>query len=241
MIVSVIIPYYNEPTLLQVLHNLLALNNHDKYVLEIIVVNDGSTDETTKTLKENTEIFSKIKFKEHASNLGKGAAIKTGLEISIGDIIIIQDADLEYNPEDIYKVINPIINGKSLVCYGSRYLNTSQFKINAKRMFKESFFSLFSYLGGRLITGVTSVLFMIRLTDVLTCQKAIKKELLNEIKLELNSFDLEGELTAKILKKTKIIEVPVSYSPRTQAEGKKIKWKDGFKILFAIIKFKFTE
>ncbi len=242
MLTSIIIPYYNEPTLLQVLHKILVLKaDNSNYEFEIIVINDGSTDETTKLLKDNHELFSQIKFEEHNKNRGKGAAIKTGIKISEGDIIIIQDADLEYNPKDIIKVIDPIIKGFSLVCYGSRYLNRSQIRKNAKRMIKESFFPIFAYLGGRAITGMTTVLFWIRLTDVLTCYKAFKRDILKDIELKNNGFHLEGELTAKILKRTKIIEVPISYKSRAKSEGKKIRWKDGFQILFAIIKYRFVE
>lgn len=239
MIVSVIIPYFNEPTIIQVLQKILEINTNDDIKLEVIVINDGSTDNTTSLLKKNIEIFPFIKYQEHITNKGKGAAIKTGLQISNGDIIIIQDADLEYNPNDIFAVVEPIIQGKSLVCYGSRYLNPSQLRHTVKKMWREPILSLFSYLGGRLITGVTCFIYWIMLTDVLTCYKAVKKDFLNDIILELNGFDMEGELTSKILKKTKIVEVPIHYNPRTKAEGKKIKWTDGIKILFAIIKFKF--
>ena len=238
MLLSIIIPYYNEPTLIQVLDN--VYNVQFQGTFEIIIVDDGSTDGTTTLLEKNISKYKNAELIKHSVNKGKGAAIKTALKNSKGDIIIIQDADLEYNPIEIPKVIQPIIDNKTLVCYGSRHLGKEQRKRNFLWFKKHAGHTLFPYLGGRLITIACSVLFFIRLTDVLTCYKAYDANLLKSISLKNNGFEMEGELAAKTLKKTKILEIPVSFTPRTVAEGKKIKWTDGFKLLFTVIKYRFV-
>lgn len=241
MTVSIIIPYYNEPTLLQLLEKVLSVEAPDDISFEIIVIDDGSTDETTSALKKNKQLMSMIIFEEHKINKGKGAAIKTGIRLSTGDVIIIQDADLEYNPEDILKVIQPVISGECQVCYGSRHLDRKQIRKNLKWFRKNTKQTLLPYLGGRLITAVCSVLFFIRLTDVLTCYKAFIKDMIKDMELKHDGFCMEGELTSKLLKKTRIHEIPVNYSPRSIEEGKKIVLKDGFKIMFNIIKYRFVK
>jgi len=240
MLLSIIVPFYNEPTLLQVIDKIYKVKFQDQIRFEIISVDDGSTDESTKQAEKDLLKFENITLIKHTENKGKGAAIKTALLQCKGDIIIIQDADLEYHPSDIPKVIQPIIDGKTLVCYGSRHLGSENRKIFFLWFKKHAHHTLFPYLGGRLITIVCDLLFFVPLTDVLTCYKAFDRSLLNQISLKNNGFEMEGELTAKILKKTRIKEIPVSFLPRTKAEGKKIRWKDGISLLFNLIKYRFV-
>lgn len=239
MLISIIIPYYNEPTLIKLLKEVLKVEFQNGYMKEIIVVNDGSTDLTTFELMQHKELLNAIKLVTHEYNKGKGAAIKTGIENSTGDFIIIQDADLEYNPSDIPSVLDPIIKGEYEVSYGSRHFNIKQKLIIWNWLFNSFFHTIIPYLGGRIITLICSILFLSKLTDVLTCYKAFTRTIISDITLKSNGFNLEGELTSKLLKKTRITEVPISYNPRGLKEGKKIRWKDGFKILYNIIKYRF--
>jgi len=240
MLLSIIIPYYNEPTLLQVIDNLYKINFQNQIQIEIIVIDDGSTDGTTELLEEYINKYSNLKLIKHSENKGKGAAIKTALLHCFGEIIIIQDADLEYNPSEIPKVIQPVIDGKTLVCYGSRHLGKEQIKKNLLWFKKHARHAILPYLGGRIITLACDLLFFVQLTDILTCYKAFNANLIKQILLKNNGFEMEGELTVKILKKTNIIEVPISFEPRTIAEGKKIRLKHGIKFLFTLFKYRFV-
>lgn len=239
MLLSIIVPYYNEPTLLQVIKNIYAVDYTNVGKFEVILVDDGSTDETTLLFEKSISRFSGIKLIKHFVNKGKGAAIKTGLLHCSGDIIIIQDADLEYNPYDICKVIQPILEKRTQVCYGSRHLGKEQRKRNLLWVKKHAQHAIIPHLGGKLITEFCNLLFFTNLTDVLTCYKAINASLLNQIKLNTNGFEMEAELTAKILKRTRILEVPIDFYPRTKSEGKKIRWHHGFKCIATIVKYRF--
>lgn len=238
MILSVIIPSYNEPDIVKVLKGLTNINFDENIIMEIILVDDGSTDNSIKTVELQKTDFPGLTILKHPKNLGKGAAIKTGLRVCNGDIIIIQDADLEYDINDIPKVINPIIYKETLVCYGSRHLNKKWRRTYYFKIKKHKGHSMLAFVGGRLITLLCNILFFVRLTDVLTCYKAFSAVLLKEIELKTNGFEMEIELTDKVLKKTKIKEVPIKYFPRTIEEGKKIKVFDGIKILFYLIKYR---
>jgi len=221
--ISIIIPIYNEKdTLLQILERVekAPVWGLEK---EILLIDDGSTDGTKKILKE---LESKYKIVYHKRNLGKGAAIRNGFKEASGDIIIIQDADLEYNPQDYPQLIRPILHGKADVVYGSRYSK------------KDTSFYKSHYWGVKLISWLTSLLYGSNLTDVYTCYKVFKSPVIKSINLRSNGFEIEQEMTSKLLnRKCKIVEVPITYCPRTFEEGKKInKWSNGLKAIWLIIK-----
>jgi glycosyltransferase involved in cell wall biosynthesis len=228
--VSIVIPAYNEEkTIEKILKK--VLNVKLPLEKEIIVVNDGSTDRTREIVEkfikghpnENIRLINK-------KNGGKGSALKLGIKHSTGDIIIIQDADLEYDPNDYPKLIKPILEGKAKVVYGSRLR-----KIGNR-------FSHSSFLiGGLVITLFTNLLYFTFLTDEPTCYKVFHKELKDIlINAEGDKFDWEPEVTAKILRRGyKIYEVPINYYPRTLKEGKKIRWKDGVDAILTLLKWRF--
>jgi dolichol-phosphate mannosyltransferase len=221
---SIIIPAYNEEkTIKEIL--LKVKNLHIPEIeKEIIVVDDASTDQTGFILKEQKG----IKFIQHQKNQGKGGAFKTGLTQAQGEIIIVQDADLEYDPADIKKCIQPILEKQAQVVYGSRELN----KENKRGQW------LF-FLGGKTVTWFCNFLYGSRLTDEPTCYKCFKASLIKSFNIKGNDFTWEPEITAKILKRgIKIKEVPIKYFPRQQ--GKKINYQDGIKALWTLLKYRFV-
>ncbi|MCX8159078.1 MAG: glycosyltransferase family 2 protein [Candidatus Pacearchaeota archaeon] len=230
MKLSIIIPVFNEKTTILEVIKRVKCANIKNVKKEIIVVDDYSDDGTRELLKE-LERKEKLKIIFHDKNYGKGHAIKSGLKIASGDIVIVQDADLEYNPDEYYELIKPIIDGKEKVVYGSRILNE-----------KNKYSSLSFYLGGRIITFITNFLFNSKLTDEPTCYKVFKKEIIDKITINGERFEWEPEITAKILKKKiKIFEVPISYNPRGKEKGKKIKWVDGIIAIWTLIKYRFCD
>lgn len=225
---SIIIPVYNEKkTVLSVFEKVKKAPTSG-LKKEIIIVDDGSDDGTKEILRNVNH--AKVFF--HEKNKGKGAAIRTGLQHARGDIILIQDADLEYNPEEYEKLLKPMIAGKAEVVYGSRL---SHGKIFDKNMY-------YSHcLGNILLTQTINVLYASQLEDMETCYKVFKKEVLEGISLTADRFEIEPELTAKILKKgISIHEVPITFHPRGFHEGKKITWKDGIVALWTLLKYRFT-
>ncbi|MCX7995522.1 MAG: glycosyltransferase family 2 protein [candidate division WOR-3 bacterium] len=216
-ILSVIIPVYNE------VENIEKLLNEVKSVdvnKEIIIVDDFSTDGTREYLKKLTGV--KVIF--HEKNKGKGAAIRSGLQYATGDLVIIQDADLEYSPADYPKLIEPIITGKTKVVYGSRILGKGKF-------LKKSYFA------NRFLTLLTNLFFKGHITDMETCYKMIDRNLMQSLNLVSSRFEIEPEITCKLLRKgVKIFEVPISYQGRTV--GKKIGVKDGIQAIWNIVKWK---
>lgn len=223
MKLSIVIPVFNEnKTLKKLLDKVLAVNV-DK---EIILVDDFSTDGTREILSQikNEDVIVILKKK----NQGKGAAVKTGIEKSSGDYIIIQDADLEYNPQDYLKLLDPIKSGEAKVVYGSRFLGNHNFS------------SLSHKLGNRFLTLITNLLYGSEITDMETCYKLMPSYLAKELDIQSKRFELEPEITAKILKRGyKILEIPISYMGRKFSEGKKISWKDAFIAIWTLIKYKF--
>ena len=226
---SVIIPAYNEEkTIGAVIGSVqkAALNGIKK---EIIVVDDFSTDDTRKILLGLKGSNLKIFF--HQKNQGKGTAIRTGLKHVTGDIILIQDADLEYNPSEYGKLLRPIIEDNKNVVYGTRL---EYIKHNVKNM------NRLHFIGNIFLTHITNLFYNTRITDMETGYKVFRKEVIDKIKLKAKRFDFEPEITAKILKKGyKICEVPITFKARKFDEGKKITWRDGIKALFYLIKYRF--
>ena len=232
MILSIIVPVYNEKnTILEILKKIEMVNINDfGFQKEIIIVDDDSKD-GTKELLNNIAQEKNLKVIHHSTNRGKGAAIRTGLDCVTGDFVIIQDADLEYDPQDYKKLLEYILKNRVEVVYGSRRLG------NPRR------FSHFSYyLGGVFLTFVTNLIYRTKITDEATCYKLFKTEIIKSIPLKCEKFEFCPEVTAKIAKKgIKIHEVPINYFPRSEAEGKKIKCKDGLVALWTLIKYKFVD
>lgn len=223
-LLSIVIPCYNEE------NNILALVNK---VLEspvknkeIIVVDDCSKDGTRKVLEDQVKpLVSKVIY--HDVNGGKGAALRTGFQAATGDVVIIQDADLEYDPMEYPRVVNPIFEGQAEVVYGSRFLNQKRKGYLANR------------LANWVLTTFSNMFTHQKLTDMETCYKAFKREVIQSINIEENRFGFEPEITAKISKKNiRIQEVPISYYPRTNEEGKKIGFKDGLRAIYVIWRYR---
>lgn len=218
---SIIIPVYNEANTIGEILNRVKRVPYEK---EIIVVDDGSNDQTSKILKEYNE---GIKILTHPKNMGKGAAIRTAIPHITGDIVIIQDADLEYNPSEYGNLIKPIIEGMADVVYGSRFLGGPH---------RVLFF--WHFLGNKILTTLSNMLTDLNLSDMETGYKVFRSEILRKIKIKSNRFGFEPEITAKIAKmKCRIYEVPISYWGRDYSEGKKIRWKDGLAAIYWIIRF----
>jgi glycosyltransferase involved in cell wall biosynthesis len=225
MKVSIIIPVYNEAATIRQILERVRTSPIEK---EIVIVDDGSTDGTRDLLRQETDADTRVVL--HAKNLGKGAAIRTGLKHATGDYVLIQDADLEYDPADYETLLKPVLRGKATVVYGSRFLGEHK-----AMLFWHS-------VGNRLLTLVTNVLYDTTLTDMETCYKLIPTDLIRCIPLRARRFDFEPEITAKILRRGhRIYEVPISYAGRELNEGKKISWRDGFPALFALIRYRFMD
>lgn len=241
MLLTIIIPVYNEERLVcRLLEKVIALKLSNPLAKEIIIIDDGSTDSTYTIVEqflgqqENAEFH----LLRHETNQGKGAAVRTGMAAANGDIIIIQDADLEYDPKDINNVVRPILEKQTKVVYGSRV-------IREKEMGRSGFFGLITgkhphsyvlaYLGGVMITKWTNLVTGAKLTDEPTCYKCFHRSVLEGIRIECDDFSWEPEITVKLLQRGyEILEVPISYYPRKNSEGKKINWVHGVKALWTI-------
>ncbi len=222
MKLSIVIPVYNEESTIKLVLDRVRKLPLDK---EIIVVNDGSTDKTSEILKKEKDNLVKVINCE--KNKGKGAAVRLGYSHARGDVVIIQDADLELNPMEIPKLIKPIVQGRTKVVYGSRFLKSPG---------KISFLNLFA---NRFLVIITNILYGVSLSDMETCYKVLRRDILNTITLTSSRFEFEPEITAKLLRKGyKIYEVPISYYPRSVMHGKKIGWKDGVKAVLTLMKYK---
>lgn len=233
---SIIIPVYNEEkTVDKLLKRVLAVKFPVKQI-DYIVIDDGSTD---NSLKKITGIKSrKIKLIRHKKNKGKGVAVQSGLKIATGDYIVIQDADLEYNPKDILKLIKPILDKETEVVYGTRLKRFPNFKRDERT---PGF--LLQYVGNKLLSLTTSILYLQWITDMESGHKLFPRAALKGTKINAKSFDFEPEITAKLLKKGyKIVEVPISTNPRGYDEGKKLHpVRDGTKALWTLLKYRFTD
>lgn len=222
---SIIIPCYNEkgflPTLIDRVRNAPVENK------EIILVDDCSDDGTTEIIRN--ELALKVDaVVYHKRNMGKGAAIRSGLEHVSGDIVIIQDADLEYDPDEYPRLIAPITDNQADVVYGSRFSGEGPHRVHL----------FWHYVGNRMLTLTSNIFTNLNLSDMETCYKVFKKDVITTITIEQNRFGIEPELTAKIAKMgCRVYEVGISYYGRSYDEGKKINWKDGFKALYCIVKY----
>ena len=198
---------------------------------ELIIVDDGSKDGTRDVLREMSQ-NSPYKIYFHGQNMGKGAALRTALHYATGDIILIQDADLEYDPAEYAELIKPVIEGKADVVYGSRLTGGKVARA----------FNFWHYLGNKLLTFITNVLYNAILSDMETCYKVFRTDVIKSFLIKSNRFDFEPEITAKVLKrKYKLYEMPISYYGRDFAEGKKITWRDGFAAVWALVKYRFVD
>ncbi len=225
MKLSVIIPCYNERATLT---ELIALVKKSPVRdMEIILVDDCSTDGTTELIRNQIEKdVDRVIY--HTKNMGKGAAIRSGLKYITGDAAIIQDADLEYDPMEYPKLLTPIMDGKADVVYGSRFLGGGPHRVHL----------FWHYVGNKFLTLLSNMFTNLNLTDMETCYKMMKAEVVRQIVIEQNRFGMEPEITAKIARlKCRIFEVGVSYYGRTYEEGKKINWKDGFKAVYCIFRY----
>ncbi len=224
---TVLMPVFNEQaTLAEIIRRVRQVDLG--LTLELIIVDDGSSDGTNKILRTLED--STVRVIAHQKNQGKGAALRTGLAHASGDIVVIQDADLEYDPDDWPALLAPILKGKASVVYGSRF--TGQ----RKNMLP------LHWAGNRLLSLVTNVLYSSTLSDMETCYKAFDRRVLKDLTVVSNRFDFEPEITAKVLRRGyRIYEVPISYAGREFDEGKKITWRDGVGALKALVKFRFTK
>ena len=225
-LLSVIIPVYNESsTIAEVIEK--VSNVSLSIEKEVIVVDDGSTDGTVEAVTLSRDKVTDTYFTP--VNIGKGAAVRIGLTMAKGDIILIQDADLELDPNEFCDLIQPILDGKTSVVYGSRFLKAN--KVPRIRL-----------LANQFLTRTTNLLFRTKLTDMETAYKVFTREAADTLRLEANRFEIEPEITAQLaLSGYKILEVPITYRPRTTLEGKKIKWKDGVKALWTLLKHRFVK
>jgi len=225
MKLSVIMPVFNEKETLQQILERVKNVDIEK---EIIIIDDCSTDGTKEILGKIND--NNIKVIYHSENKGKGSAIKTARKYITGDVVIIQDADLEYQPEDYHKLIKPIEDGFADVVYGSRFLGIHRV------------FMFWHHLGNKLLTWLTNILYNTMLTDIETCYKVFRAEIFKKIDIKSSRFDFEAEVTAKIFKqKLKVVEMPITYYGRGYEEGKKITWKDGFVAIWTLIKYRFVD
>lgn len=231
-LLSILIPVYNEAqTIIQVL-DLVSQAPTAGLDRELIIVDDGSTDGTAQVLQhlDTAKYQAKIYFHQH--NQGKGAALKTAQTHATGDIILIQDADLEYNPKEYVELLQPILDGKADVVYGSRL---SGGKVTRA-------FHFWHYLGNKFLSLLTNLLYDCTITDMETCYKVFKSDVFKRVDIKSKRFEFEPEITAKVLRqKVRIYEMPISYFGRDYSQGKKITWKDGFGAVWALLRYRFFD
>lgn len=244
---SIIIPAYNEErTIKELLVKVLAVNLQEMGIeKEILIIDDGSTDATIMKIiemqKENKKALIKLLY--HEKNNGKGSALRTGIQHATGDLILTQDADLEYNPEEYKQLLKPFENKEVMIVYGTRYWpikDEKQRSLLWKRKYKQSY--ILAYIGGRILTWMTNLLYHAKTSDEATGYKVFRAEVLKSIPLQCTRFEFCPEVTAKVLKRGyTIVEVPITYNPRTYEEGKKINYKDGVQALWTLLKYRFHD
>lgn len=222
---SVVMPAYNEADTIE---EILLVVLQQPSVAEVIVVDDCSRDETFAKLTELAKSEPRIKVHRHTVNHGKGAALRTGIQNATAPIVIIQDADLEYDPQEYPKIIGPIVRGKADAVFGSRFIGSEEHRV----------LYFWHSVGNRFLTLLSNMFTNLNLTDMETCYKAFRRELIQSIVLQENRFGFEPEVTAKLARSgARIYEVAISYHGRTYAQGKKIGWKDGFSAIRCILKY----
>jgi glycosyltransferase involved in cell wall biosynthesis len=230
-LLSILMPVYNEAaTINEILHRVETVDLGDVRK-ELIIVDDFSTDGTREVLRSLSE-QGRYRVYFHTQNMGKGAALRTAMTYASGDIVIIQDADLEYDPAEYAELLKPILDGRADVVYGSRLSGAKVARA----------FNFWHYIGNKLLTFITNLLYNSILSDMETCYKVFRADVIKNIQIKSNRFDFEPEITAKILKrKHKLYEMPISYYGRDFAEGKKITWRDGFAAIWALVKYRFVD
>ena len=228
-LLSIVIPAYNErETIIEILRTVMD-SPAVGLAKEVIVVDDFSTDGTREILKERVDGKDTVRVFYHDRNRGKGAALRTGIARTTGDIVLIQDADMEYDPMEYPKLLAPIFEGKADVVYGSRFLGG-----DPKRVLY-----FWHAVGNKFLTTLSNMFTNLNLTDMETCYKVFRGEILRRIRIEENRFGFEPEITAKVARlRCRIYEVGISYTGRTYAEGKKINWKDGVRAIWCILKYR---
>lgn len=231
MKLSILIPAYNEQATIRELLARVRAVELEGVKKEIIVVDDCSTDNTWALLAEEQAAHNDLRLFRHLRNRGKGAAVQTALEQATGEVILIQDADLEYDPRDYPTLLQPILEGRAQVVYGSRFLGGPQRAM-----------SFWHRMGNKLFTLVANILYNSILSDIETCYKVFTREVAGQIQLRSPRWGFDPEITAKILKRGyRIYEVPISYIGREYSEGKKIAWRDAFVVLWTLVKYRFVD
>ena len=230
-LLSVVMPVYNEQaTLRDIVAKVLAVPVRK----ELVLVDDGSKDDSRKILAELAAAHPEVRVFEHEQNRGKGAALRTGFEQARGEVVVVQDADLEYDPRDYPVLLGPIVRGEADVVFGSRYL------VDARDPGRERD-HFYHYFGNRVLTFLSNLFTGLNLTDMETCYKCFRREVLKDITIDSRRFTVEPEFTAKIAKRpVRIFEVPIRYQGRKYSEGKKITWRDGVAAIWAIVKYRFV-
>jgi glycosyltransferase involved in cell wall biosynthesis len=225
MKLSVVIPVFNERNTVEQIVN--VVRGADVEQIEIIVVDDGSTDGTQQVLKEKiATVANQIIYQPR--NMGKGAAVRAGFAAATGDVVLVQDADLEYNPADYPTLLEPILSGKADAVFGSRFMGGRPHRV----------LYFWHMVGNRFLTLLSNMFTNLNLTDVETCYKAFRADVIKKLDLRENRFGFEPEVTAKLAKaKCRIYEVGISYNGRTYSEGKKVNWKDGFRAIYTIVRY----
>jgi len=225
---SVVIPVFNEE---KTLATILEVVLHQPNVAEVIAVDDASSDRSWELLTAAAGGEPRLKISRHPHNLGKGAALRTGIALCTAPVVVIQDADLEYDPDEYPLLLKPILQGKADVVFGSRFLGSKSHRV----------LYFWHYVGNKFLTLCSNMATNMNLTDMESCYKMFRREVIQAIRIEENRFGFEPEVTAKIAKtEARIYEVSISYYGRTYAEGKKITWKDGFRALWCIAKYSRT-
>jgi glycosyltransferase involved in cell wall biosynthesis len=223
---TAVMPVYNE---VATIHEVIQVVLAQRPVKQLVIVDDCSKDGTSDKLKLLAQNEPRIKLIQHEVNQGKGAALRTGIKHATSDIVIIQDADLEYDPEEYFRLLTPILTGRADVVFGSRFLGG----VGAHRVLY-----FWHSIGNRFLTLCSNMATDLNLTDMETCYKTFRREVIQKIEIEENRFGFEPEITAKVAKiRARIYEVGISYSGRTYAEGKKIGWRDGFRALWCVGKY----